>query len=332
MKGILIVLTALLTGCTAMGYVATTDPDRLLRQGQSMFFQGRLGVGEMAVADALWQFEQRDDIAGMADAHYTLGLLYENDLYHNEHWKWDFERSGTWDGTYMKSIANFVEAQQLFEQLGDENGVVLSIFGIGYAHAKRHESQKACDLFTEALTRFQDASRSGQQLIEHPMWVGYENSGALIVAHLAKESCDTGDLDAEAAAEVAAELAAEAAAQAAAEAVAEAVAKTNRDYQILKGLVRVSYQQQESDPQVLDRLAGIAWRDRGTEDKELVDTLSWICRVLGQSQNPRYTMVLSKLASEASEKKLRKYAQVGLALLPDEVSIQFEPEIHGTIE
>ena len=116
------------------------------------------------------------------------------------------------------------------------------------------------------------------------------------------------------------------------EAVAEAVAEVAYDTRALARLVRQSYQQHESDPEVLDLFAAKAWRDRDTEDEQLVDILSWICKVLGQSQNPRYSSVLRALASEASEKKLRKYAQVSLVLLPDEAATQFEAESAGTTD
>jgi len=104
------------------------------------------------------------------------------------------------------------------------------------------------------------------------------------------------------------------------------------DPQTLARLVRQYYEQQESDPEVLDLFAAKAWREMGTGDKRLVDTLSWICKVLGQSQNPRYKTVLKAIATEASEKKLRKYAQKSLALLADEAATQFEFESNGTTD
>lgn len=104
------------------------------------------------------------------------------------------------------------------------------------------------------------------------------------------------------------------------------------DPQTLARLVRRYYQQQESDPEVLDLFAAKAWRERGTGDKRLVDTLSWVCKVLGQSQNSRYKTVLQAIASEASDKKLRKYAQSSLALLPDEATMQFQFERDGTAD
>ena len=50
-------------------------------------------------------------------------------------------------------------------------------------------------------------------------------------------------------------------------------------------------------------------------DKYFVDALSWCCTILGKTGNPRYEKTLSTVLMGTSHKKLKGYAQNGLALI-----------------
>ena len=191
MRTTLAVSALLIAGCAGIGYVATTDPYQKLGQAQSLVGEDRLLAAEDVIGQALSTFQQRNDIAGMAEAYHAYGNLYKNGLFQDGRWTPKFQELGTWDGTYTKSIANFSKAQQLFEQSADEIGAVKCLVGAGNAYSLRNDKPKACALYREALTRYRNAKGTGQPLKAHPILTGYADIGALTEAFIAKERCGT---------------------------------------------------------------------------------------------------------------------------------------------
>ncbi len=191
MQLIVLIVLLLLAGCTGIGYIATSDPYGKLAQAQSMVQEDRLLLAEDVIGQALATFEKQGNVAGMADAYHAYGNLYKNDLYQNGRWTAYFQKHGTWDGTYMKSIDNFTKARDLFDQTGDDVGVAKSLIGIGNAYSARHESVKACAAYGEAVARYRSAEQSGKPLVTHQMLTGYPDVGALAEAFIANEPCGT---------------------------------------------------------------------------------------------------------------------------------------------
>ncbi|MDK9709428.1 MAG: FlgO family outer membrane protein [Desulforhopalus sp.] len=71
------------------------------------------------------------------------------------------------------------------------------------------------------------------------------------------------------------------------------------------------------DPVVLDVVEKIllnGYKTSGTDHdrNDTVDTLSWLCKALGASGNSKYRATLSKVASEAPNRKLKGYAEKSL--------------------
>ena len=65
----------------------------------------------------------------------------------------------------------------------------------------------------------------------------------------------------------------------------------------------------EASPQVLDVLAEVLLQNTAKSDGDYVDALSWICKALGNSGQAQYYDALHYTAVNASERKLRKYAE-----------------------
>lgn len=69
------------------------------------------------------------------------------------------------------------------------------------------------------------------------------------------------------------------------------------------------------DTVVLDVVESVllrGYRASGNQRHDSIDTLSWLCKALGASGQGKYKATLSKVASEATDRKLKGYAEKSL--------------------
>lgn len=182
----------LLGGCAGVGLVASSDPAVKLGQAYMLMDQGRMPMAEDMIGQAMALFKERGDELGMAETYHAYGNLYKNDLYHGKTRK-AFERMGTYDGTYMKSVRNFRQAAELFERQGSEAGVVKSLVGEGNAFALRGEPAEACRLYAQALARYRAAKARGVPHLDAGLRnPNYPDAAALIEAFMDEDHCGPG--------------------------------------------------------------------------------------------------------------------------------------------
>jgi tetratricopeptide (TPR) repeat protein len=178
-----------LTACTGIGYVATSDPNKLIDQAYSLRAEDRLLLAEDVIRQAVEIAEEQEDTSAMARAYLAYGNLYMSDLYINGRWKAKFKKLGTYDGTYMKSIENFSKCQDLYKQIGNGSGEATCLAGIGRAYAMRGETDNACDYFKKSLATYNSAKQAGGNFEEWGGGTRYANFGELIKADINKEEC-----------------------------------------------------------------------------------------------------------------------------------------------
>lgn len=70
------------------------------------------------------------------------------------------------------------------------------------------------------------------------------------------------------------------------------------------------------DPEVLDVVAEVLLQSYQRPGYIQVDATSWLCKATGASGNLRYKGILQQIADKASERKVRKYAEQSLDMLP----------------
>jgi TolB-like protein len=86
---------------------------------------------------------------------------------------------------------------------------------------------------------------------------------------------------------------------------------TEQQKDAAKLMVKANYR----DTVVLDAVEKILLRSyqaSANESGERIDTLSWLCKALGASGQSKYKATLSKIASEAPQRKLKGYAEKSL--------------------
>jgi hypothetical protein len=85
----------------------------------------------------------------------------------------------------------------------------------------------------------------------------------------------------------------------------------------------------ERNPEVLDVVAEVLLQTYQRPGFVQVDATAWLCKALGASGNVRYRGVLRQIADKAAERKVRKYAEQSLDMLPQGDAA---PYIAGTVD
>ncbi|WP_298772637.1 hypothetical protein [uncultured Shewanella sp.] len=94
----------------------------------------------------------------------------------------------------------------------------------------------------------------------------------------------------------------------------------------IKAAAREAMQLPLSDEQSLDVLAQYLWNNRTTQDKYMADSMAWLCKVLGHSNNGRYKAFLEMLATSDAHEKIAHYAEGSAENLLSQVN-GFTPEL-----
>jgi len=177
---IAVALLISLMGCAGVGLVATSDPIKKLMQAEYLMQEDRALLAELTVKDAIKIFNENNDELGLADAYHTFGNLYKHPSYHGR-WKPHFEKAGTYDGSYMKSIYNYEKAMKLFKKHNIGNGVTKCLVGIGNVYGIKGDTKKECEYYDKALDYYWQSKKEGtfgiEPVINNP---NYNNLGDLI--------------------------------------------------------------------------------------------------------------------------------------------------------
>lgn len=166
---LLLLLLSVISGCTGVGFVATSDPFEKLAQANSLMAQNRFALAKDVTTQALEIFKNEKNELGMADAYFTYGNLYKQSP----------------DKEYNKSITNYKKAIELFERNGEATGVSKSLVGIGNVYGIKGDNLNECKHYSEALNYYQLAKKKSE--VNHEPLIydeRYKNLGELIEAYI----------------------------------------------------------------------------------------------------------------------------------------------------
>lgn len=150
----LVSLMILLSGCSAALVPATDNPREKLNQAYQLIGLGRPLPAEKLAIEASTIYEKQNDYVGAGTAYSVLGMLYSSDAYRS--FKDYYEKEGTYDPTYNKSISFYKKAMESSKKGGDYWGAANSLIGVGDGYINQHEPTKACEAYTEALVVYTD--------------------------------------------------------------------------------------------------------------------------------------------------------------------------------
>lgn len=85
----------------------------------------------------------------------------------------------------------------------------------------------------------------------------------------------------------------------------------------------------DRNPEILDVMAEVLLQTYQRPGFVQADAASWMCKALGASGNGRYRGVLLQISDKASERKVRKYAEQSLSMLPQ---VETDLYVAGTVD
>lgn len=175
-----IVFMLALSGCAGVGYLATSDPNTKLAQADQMTSQGRCGLAELTIGDAMKIFREEKNQKGIADAHLMYGLLYKSD-------DCVYGPPISDKDKFQKSIDNFEQSRSIYNSIGDQLGVVNSLSSMAEAQYLAGKRDKACENWAVALDEYRKGKASGQISGDRVSTPGFNNMGEIIQAYLRRD-------------------------------------------------------------------------------------------------------------------------------------------------
>lgn len=100
-----------------------------------------------------------------------------------------------------------------------------------------------------------------------------------------------------------------------------------RFHKVAKDVCRKGVQGDE----YLDKIAEIIWTNRRSNDRNIVRGLSYLCKTIAKSKNPRYRMLFEEVRREGRARYLRKHAIKSGRNLSAGMVEQFKPEEGFTV-
>ncbi len=164
---------AIISGCSAMGVPATSDPYKKITQSYQLLSINRPVPAEFIAQDALKIFEANGDNFGAAEANYFLGVFYKY-------------KSG-WPNTnkveYIdKAIVHLNKSAESFKLLNENIQASKAVFELANAYRGLEDKEKYCQYYEESLSLY--ISNSGEHKTFKIFNSNFKTPDALIEAHL----------------------------------------------------------------------------------------------------------------------------------------------------
>lgn len=163
------------SGCSAFGVPATSDPYQKLVYAYEMMDMSRPIAARKFLAEALQSFEETNNILGAAEAYHAYGNFYKN---RNMGFK-----------AYDKAEESFRKALGLYEKKNNYMGMMKSSFGIGSTFVGREDFPKACEAYESSKGYYLKAMEinPNEKTAMNPK---YSNPGEMIDAFMKSLNCD----------------------------------------------------------------------------------------------------------------------------------------------
>jgi len=175
MKIISVLLLFILSGCTAVGVIATDDPYVKLKQSYQLMASNRPIPAEFNAKDALKIFIENKDAFGQAEANYFLGVFYK-------------AKSG-WANSNKKemlniSISHLNIATDLYKSLNENIQASKAVFELANAYRGLEDKSNYCQNFKKSLSLYTSGTGQHKEFkINHP---NFKTPEILIQAHYEK--------------------------------------------------------------------------------------------------------------------------------------------------
>ncbi len=144
----------MLSACSGVGVVATSDPNKKLAQAQEMQSSGRIAKARQLMNEAAELFAAQKNQEGVAEAYRRTAFLiriYGDGTILGQENTGERKLDVT---TADKSNAYFERARVIQQELGDYALVSHLEYNIGVNYALSNRTQEACSTFDRSLTAY----------------------------------------------------------------------------------------------------------------------------------------------------------------------------------
>ena len=157
-----VVLLSILTGCSAMGVVATNDPYKKLGQAEQMKRSGRIAIAQRLLLQAIEIFESGEDYPGLAEAYrrygFHLRVYGEETVYDLDPSRRSFEPTNE-DGRMDKAIGYFQKSLEVAEEHDLYDLVTNLHYVIGMTHHYAERPKEGCQAFDRSQAAYERAAK-----------------------------------------------------------------------------------------------------------------------------------------------------------------------------
>jgi tetratricopeptide (TPR) repeat protein len=180
LRGLAPLCLASLTGCAAVGVIATDDPWQQLENAQAMIEQNRPGPAERFIFEALAECQKRKDTDCEAAAYREYGIffLWATGEWNNYYGRFGFkDKSANYENRYQMAAKYFVMAEELYRQTSKFDAVTNVTLNLGFAYQAMIDRQAACQAFDASLAANHENLRLNPEaeVILPKKYVSYEN-------------------------------------------------------------------------------------------------------------------------------------------------------------
>ena len=78
---------------------------------------------------------------------------------------------------------------------------------------------------------------------------------------------------------------------------------------LIRDTAKKMYKAHVKDPAIIKKILLTLRKNINTDDKITVDAMAWLCKVIGQTKNPKYYDALMDISLTANHRKVKKYAK-----------------------
>ena len=143
-----------LTGCAAVGVIATDDPWQQLENAQAMIEQNRPGPPERFIEQALAECQKQGDSLCTAAAYREYGIFF---LWATPEWHIYDDRFGfsdkeaTYANRYEMAAKYFLMSEKLYAQSSKFDAVTNVALNLGFTYEAQKNRTAACQAFDASL-------------------------------------------------------------------------------------------------------------------------------------------------------------------------------------
>lgn len=153
--GIILVLI-LMSGCSAVGVVKSSDPHQKLADADALVEQNRPTAAERLIVESLAICKETNDKLCFADAYRIYGLFLMSNSFDGQ-WKQHYIQNGfiepsvNLENRYSKAIEYLQKSRSIYTQTANYDIVSNLSLNMGFAYETLGDNSSACTAYDESL-------------------------------------------------------------------------------------------------------------------------------------------------------------------------------------